>query len=60
MPQETKASPKGGIITRLRNEIDPANSDLPILACSFVSGLCDTVAFNASSVFVSMQTGKSS
>ncbi|ROW01379.1 hypothetical protein VPNG_07616 [Cytospora leucostoma] len=57
-PQEAKApTPRPGIITRLRHDIDPAHSDLPVLACCFVSGLCDSVAFNASSVFVSMQTG---
>lgn len=46
-------------MTRLREEINPSHSDLPVLATCFVSGICDSVAFNASSVFVSMQTGKS-
>lgn len=60
MPQqESKAAPKPGLMTRLREEIHPAHSDLPVLATCFVSGICDSVAFNASSVFVSMQTGKS-
>ncbi|KAK7702810.1 hypothetical protein SLS64_009420 [Diaporthe eres] len=60
MPQqEPKAAPKPGLMTRLREEINPAHSDLPVLATCFVSGICDSVAFNASSVFVSMQTGKS-
>lgn len=60
MPQqEPKAAPKPGLMTRLREEIHPAHSDLPVLATCFVSGICDSVAFNASSVFVSMQTGKS-
>lgn len=45
-------------MSKLRHDIDPSHSDLPILLCSFVSGLCDSVAFNASNVFVSMQTGK--
>jgi uncharacterized membrane protein YoaK (UPF0700 family) len=45
-------------MSKLRHDIDPAHSDLPVLLCSFISGLCDSVAFNASSVFVSMQTGK--
>lgn len=58
-PPPEKASPKAaaGWTTTLRHDIDPAHSDAPILACCFVSGLCDSVAFNASSVFVSMQTG---
>lgn len=59
MPQqETKAAPKPGLMTRLREEINPSHSDLPVLATCFVSGICDSVAFNASSVFVSMQTGE--
>lgn len=60
MPQqETKPTPKSGLQAGLREEIDPSHSDLPVLATCFVSGICDSVAFNASSVFVSMQTGKS-
>jgi hypothetical protein len=60
MPQqETEAAPKLGLMTRLHEEIDPSHSDLPVLATCFVSGICDSVAFNASSVFVSMQTGQS-
>lgn len=50
---------KRGWLTTLRDDIDPARSDIPIISCCFVSGLCDSVAFNASNVFVSMQTGKS-
>ncbi|KAF3769324.1 hypothetical protein M406DRAFT_337558 [Cryphonectria parasitica EP155] len=42
---------------KIFDDIDPAHSDAPIIACCFVSGLCDSVAFNASNVFVSMQTG---
>ncbi|KAI3395884.1 hypothetical protein diail_669 [Diaporthe ilicicola] len=55
--QDSKPAPKPGFIARLRDEINPSHSDLPVLATCFVSGLCDSVAFNASSVFVSMQTG---
>lgn len=59
MPQqEPKGAPKPGLMTRLREEINPSHSDLPVLATCFVSGICDSVAFNASSVFVSMQTGE--
>lgn len=59
MPQqEPGPAPKPGLMARLRDEISPAHSDLPVLATCFVSGICDSVAFNASSVFVSMQTGK--
>ncbi|KAF2793591.1 hypothetical protein K505DRAFT_223419, partial [Melanomma pulvis-pyrius CBS 109.77] len=41
----------------LLDDIDLTWADVPILACSLVSGLVDSVAFNAGSVFVSMQTG---
>lgn len=57
-PPPASSQKKRGWIATLRDDIDPTNSDAPILACCFVSGLCDSVAFNASSVFVSMQTGE--
>ncbi|KAF0316443.1 duf1275 domain protein [Colletotrichum asianum] len=41
----------------LRNDINERFSDVPLLSCCFISGLCDSIAFNASGVFVSMQTG---
>ncbi|KAH8886576.1 hypothetical protein GQ53DRAFT_657657 [Thozetella sp. PMI_491] len=43
--------------TSLLYDINPSFSDLPILACCAVSGLCDGVAFNATGTFASMQTG---
>lgn len=52
-----EAPPTRGWLATLHDDIDPAHSDIPVVTCSFVSGLCDSVAFNASSVFVSMQTG---
>lgn len=61
MPQQdTETAARPGFMTRLCEEINPSHSDLPVLATCFVSGICDSVAFNASSVFVSMQTGKCS
>lgn len=41
----------------LREEVDKSHADTIVCTCSFVSGICDSVAFNASAVFVSMQTG---
>ncbi|KAH7304773.1 DUF1275 domain protein [Stachybotrys elegans] len=41
----------------LAMDIDKHHADIPVVLCSFVSGLCDSVAFSASTVFVSMQTG---
>lgn len=57
-PPDAPTPNKAGFLTSLRDDIDPEHSDAPVLACCFVSGLCDSVAFNASNVFVSMQTGK--
>jgi hypothetical protein len=44
-------------VGRLRDNVDIAHVDLPVLACCTVSGLCDSVAFNATGTFASMQTG---
>ncbi|RYP33836.1 hypothetical protein DL767_004566 [Monosporascus sp. MG133] len=38
-------------------DIDKDFANIPVCLCSLVSGLCDSVAFNASSVFVSIRTG---
>ncbi|KAL1847517.1 hypothetical protein Daus18300_013940 [Diaporthe australafricana] len=56
-PQESKAAPKPGFIARLRDDINPSHSDLPVLATCFVSGLCDSVAFNArNTIFLALGT----
>lgn len=41
----------------LQAEISIKHADIPIIACCFVSGLCDSSAYNAWTCFVSMQTG---
>jgi hypothetical protein len=41
----------------LTRDISLNLADIPMLVCSFLSGLVDAVAFNAGAVFVSMQTG---
>ncbi|KAK1622081.1 hypothetical protein BDP81DRAFT_466313 [Colletotrichum phormii] len=41
----------------LRDDVNIRYTDVPVLACCLVSGLCDSVAVNAAGVFVSMQTG---
>lgn len=45
-------------LSQFRDDISLSYADLPVLTCCTVSGLCDSVAFNAGGVFVSMQTGK--
>lgn len=54
---QTKPQKPAGPWSSLRDDINLTGADWPILACSFVSGLVDSVSFNAASVFVSMQTG---
>ncbi|KAK3372699.1 hypothetical protein B0H63DRAFT_485493 [Podospora didyma] len=44
-------------LSRLRDDISLQYADIPVLACCTVSGLCDSVAFNATGTFASMQTG---
>ncbi|KAH6971141.1 hypothetical protein BKA56DRAFT_558529 [Ilyonectria sp. MPI-CAGE-AT-0026] len=46
-----------GFLSLLRDDVSLSWADIPMLACSYISGLIDSVAFNATSVFVSMQTG---
>ncbi|PGG97377.1 hypothetical protein GX51_07347 [Blastomyces parvus] len=41
----------------LKEEIDPAWSDMLLLACSFASGVIDSLAFKAWGSFANMQTG---
>lgn len=44
-------------LSQLRDDISLSYAELPVLACCMVSGLCDSVAFNATGTFASMQTG---
>ncbi|KXJ87710.1 hypothetical protein Micbo1qcDRAFT_167273 [Microdochium bolleyi] len=51
-------SPRESFLSTLTHPVDRAyHADIPVCVCSFVSGLCDSVVFSASQVFVSMQTG---
>lgn len=43
----------------MKKDITKDHTDIPIIACCFASGLCDSSAFNAWNTFVSMQTGES-
>jgi len=55
----TPPRPRPSWFRGLQDDIDAAYSDVPVLICCALSALCDTVAFNAAGVFVSMQTGES-
>ncbi|KAI0125334.1 hypothetical protein BJ170DRAFT_571225, partial [Xylariales sp. AK1849] len=48
---------KQSLLSGLHDDVNIQYADIPVCLCSMVSGLCDSVAFNAGSVFVSMQTG---
>ncbi|KKF97122.1 putative membrane protein [Ceratocystis platani] len=50
-------SPQRSWYERLFDDIDPRYSDMPVLMCCTMTGLCDAVVFNAAGVFVGMQTG---
>ncbi|GKT42839.1 uncharacterized protein ColSpa_03020 [Colletotrichum spaethianum] len=56
--QAHDAQPKRTVVDWLRDDVNIRYTDIPVLACCLVSGLCDSVAVNAAGVFVSMQTGQ--
>jgi hypothetical protein len=71
LPTTADSSPANGVkdpvpprnrwhqsLSYLRTEISIDHADIPVIACSLVSGLCDSSAYNAWTCFVSMQTGK--
>lgn len=55
--QERPAPPAPTFASSLQSDVSARYTDIPLLVCSFVSGLCDSVTVNGSNVFVSMQTG---
>ena len=52
-------SKQSRLLKHWRQDIRIKHSDIILLMCSFLSGLCDSGAFNAWSCFVCMQTGTS-
>ncbi|GKT62881.1 DUF1275 domain protein [Colletotrichum tofieldiae] len=54
--QAHDTQPKRTVVNWLRDDVNIRYTDIPVLACCLVSGLCDSVAVNAAGVFVSMQT----
>ena len=55
--QVAPAPPAPSFAGSLQRDVSSRYTDVPLLICSFVSGLCDSVTVNGSNVFVSMQTG---
>ncbi|KAJ5369287.1 uncharacterized protein N7496_009047 [Penicillium cataractarum] len=54
----TPESPKESTLTRRwKQTLDPTNADLVCLLLCFLTGLCDSSAYNAWSCFLGMQTG---
>ncbi|RYO76031.1 hypothetical protein DL763_010774 [Monosporascus cannonballus] len=54
---ESQTRHKASPFSSLRRDTDRNFADIPVCLCSLVSALCDSAAFNASSVLVSTQTG---
>lgn len=54
---QTKTNGLLSLATRLLDDASLSHTDIPILACCAISGICDSVAFNATGTFASMQTG---
>lgn len=57
---ESSSSFRGRITRYFTEEVDTRRSDVLLIACSFISGMIDSAAFNAWGSFASMQTGTSS
>ncbi|KAK0654761.1 hypothetical protein B0T16DRAFT_450524 [Cercophora newfieldiana] len=56
-PRKDVKPASSGLLAHLRRDIDVRHADLILIVCCMLSGLCDSVAFNATGAFVSMQTG---
>lgn len=54
----TPETPRESTLSRRWKEtLDPTNADLVCLLLCFLTGLCDSSAYNAWSCFLGMQTG---
>lgn len=52
------AKPRESILARRwKQSVDPTHADLVCLVLCFLTGLCDSSAYNAWSCFLGMQTG---
>ncbi|KAK0748933.1 hypothetical protein B0T18DRAFT_323031 [Schizothecium vesticola] len=56
-PPPLSSSRRRGWLAHMRDDISLTHADWPLLVSCLVSGLCDSVAFNATGTFASMQTG---
>ncbi|CAI7595588.1 unnamed protein product [Penicillium manginii] len=54
---EAKSPRQSSFMRRWKETVDPANADLVCLLLCFLTGLCDSSAYNAWSCFLGMQTG---
>jgi hypothetical protein len=55
---EAKSPRQSSFMRRWKETVDPANADLVCLLLCFLTGLCDSSAYNAWSCFLGMQTGR--
>lgn len=56
--QGRKKSAMSSVQRYLAADVDERWTDLPLLACCFITGLLDSAVFNVWQCFVGMQTGK--
>jgi hypothetical protein len=55
--QSLKESKESTLLRRWKQTLDPTYADLVCLLLCFLTGLCDSSAYNAWSCFLGMQTG---
>ncbi|KAL4943604.1 hypothetical protein BDV06DRAFT_189497 [Aspergillus oleicola] len=56
-PASVDNKPAKTVTSRWTQSISPQYTDLVCLVCCFITGLCDSAAYNAWSCFLAMQTG---
>ncbi len=57
LPRPISGPKAKGYSKYLTRKVSKNHSDIPMILCCLVSGLCDSSSYNAWSCFVSMQTG---
>lgn len=57
LPRPVSGPKAMGYSQYLTTKVSKNHSDIPMIICCLVSGLCDSSSYNAWSCFVSMQTG---
>lgn len=56
-PADPPTKSESSLSQRWKENLDPTNADLVCLLLCYLTGLCDSSAYNAWSCFLGMQTG---